>query len=167
MGLVVSGGGSIIHFTGLSRHEVLQETLRFMARFLQPTVAKLDPHLLHRAWQQLQVAERYALTMLQKRNLPAERHLRVDEAHSLIRQLVYAYPAHGYVICREEARKLGLPIENAEEHPRWAEIRSAYRKFEEDETSVVSVLLDSELDASVSLAFQEQESDKGSEDEEL
>ena len=144
--IVVTGGASIVQYTRLSRQDVLQETLRFTARFLQPAVAKLDPHLLHRAWQQLQVAERYAHTMLQQRSLPADKHLRSDEAKALIGRLVYGYPAHGYVICRSEAKKLGLPVEEAEQHPRWNTVQSVYRRFEEGETSLIKVILDADID---------------------
>jgi len=45
--LVIIEGNKVRKWTGLTRQPVLHETLEFVAQFLQPAVAKLDPSLVH------------------------------------------------------------------------------------------------------------------------
>jgi hypothetical protein len=135
--MVISGGGGIVYYTKLRRTEVLQMTLHFMAQFLQPTIAKLDPHLLHQAANQLRIAERYAINMLTKRKLPP---ISADEAKALMDQLIRTYPSHEYVISRDEARDLGLPVENIESYPRWQNVKTVYDNFIQGEESLICVL---------------------------
>lgn len=142
-GLVISGGGGVVHFTGLRRSEVLQATFPFVAQFLQPIMAKVDPHILHQATNQLRVAERYALNLLKTRNI---KPLDASAAKELVDHLIHHYPAHEFVISRKEARKLGLPIENIEEYPKRQAVKMLYEKFLADEESIVCVLDEAMID---------------------
>lgn len=145
IGLMVAGGASVIKTTGLSRTEVLKSMTGFCASLMEPVVAKLDPHLVHRAASQLRVAEHYARAMLRAR---ANRTQLSDEAiRKLIRKLVSEYPAHGFVISRAEAETLGLPVRPADKHPRWDFIRGLHQQAEGEEKSFVFVVHDSALDA--------------------
>lgn len=114
--LILSGGGYVRRATQLSRAEVLPDTMQFFAQFFEPIVAKLDPHLLHRASQQLMVAERYAISMLRSRKVDEEFRLSDAKSRALVNKLITGYPAHGYIIDRDEARELGLPIRKFEEY---------------------------------------------------
>jgi len=40
-------------------------------------------------------------------------------AQELTRQLTEDYPAHSFVICADEARRLGLPVRDITEYPGW------------------------------------------------
>lgn len=143
--LALSGGASVIQITGLPRIEALDSVLRFAAQLLTPAMQKLDPHLIHQAASQLTVAERYAQSML-----AAGRHddglINPSNADTLVTRLVTDYPAHGYVISREEARKLGLSVDEAERHPRWTFMRQLHRKFLDDKSSFLFVVNDRDLD---------------------
>jgi hypothetical protein len=158
--LSVQGGATIIQFTGLPRQEVLHETLQFMAQFLQPVMAKLDPHLLHQAESQIKIAEHYALRMLRARNIAEDKYISDDMARALLRHLVHDYPAHGFVIGRDEALELGLPIQNAESYDRWPQVRSIYAAFRQKNQTIIDVCPDSELEKDVT----EEDTDNGSED---
>jgi len=147
--LGISGGASIVKITGLPRQGVFHTTFEFMAQFLQPTVGKIDPHLLHQAAQQLKVAEQYAVNMLRKRNLTPNEHMGIDDEKKLMRRLINEYPAHEFVIGREEAKEIGLPVVHAETHPRWDYIKSSYRAFSRGDLgkpSFICVLKDADLE---------------------
>ncbi len=143
--MVLSGGGSIVTYTALSRSEVLQQTLNFTAQFLHPIVEKLDPHLIHQAANQLRVAERYAERMLRSRALPPDRHLNDNQTRELTQRLVSEYPAHEFIISRDEARELGLPVFDADEHPQWQKIKSFYSKYLKSKRPMVCVIDDAKL----------------------
>jgi Serine dehydrogenase proteinase len=141
--LVLTAGATIIDCTGLRRSEILREMLQFTSQFLKPVTEKLDPHLLHQAANQLRIAERYAINMMDKRNLPA---ISPSGAKDLMRRLIRAYPAHGFVISRDEARELGLPVEDMESYPRHQEVKRLYANFIRGTESIVRVVGDSVMD---------------------
>ena len=143
---VCRGGASIVTFTSLSRKDVLQETCRLAAQLFAPVVGKVDPHLVHQARNQLRVAKHYALNMLKNRRVEKEFRFSEDDADSLLTHLVDHYPDHGYVIDREEARELGLPITYAEAHPRWNTISKIFTKLYIDEESLCAVYPDKNFD---------------------
>lgn len=143
--LAIGMGGDLVEYTGLQRREVLQSMLQFLAEFLKPAVSKIDPYLQHQAVNQLKVAERYASRMLVNRDLPADKHLAEERAKMLLWRLVNNYPTHGYVISREEARELGLPVLDAETHPRWQEIKEIHRNFMKQGETHLRVIEDAEF----------------------
>jgi hypothetical protein len=141
--LILAGGASVMEATDLPRLEVLRSMQNFTARFLEPCVAKLDPHLTRRAVYQLQVAERYAIELLRSRNLSnrVERTTHED----LVAHLVNHYPVHEFVISRTEAKQLGLPITEAERHPHWAEIKELHEGFIRGEDSRVFAMSEEKI----------------------
>jgi hypothetical protein len=142
-GLVISGGGGVVHYTGLRRSEVLQATFPFIAQFLQPIMAKVDPHILHQATNQLQVAARYAINLLKTRNIdPIEE----EAAFGLVHCLIHHWPAHEFVISRKEAGKLGLPIESIESYPQLQALKLIYDDFITGEETVIYTLEESVID---------------------
>lgn len=123
--LTLAAGPAFLSLTELPRSDVLRELLRFMARFLEPMVSKLDPQLVHHARNDLRVAEEYAIRLLrekQKRNYQ-ELSILVDP-EELASKLVSEYPEHGFVISRDEASELGLQVGKAEDHPRWSKLKN-------------------------------------------
>ncbi len=134
--LAIAGGGSIILATGLPRTTVLHSTLCFVSRLLQPAVAKLDPHLIHEAARELQVAQEYAVSLLENRNVPEEQKLNRADAEAVIQHLVADYPSHSSIISRDEAKKLGLPVQRAEEYDNWVTVRRVHAKFVENGQSL-------------------------------
>lgn len=127
----ISGGASVLEWTKLPRSDVLREFLGFVSKFLEPAVSKLDPNLIHRAKNQLRIAQDYAARMLANRRVSEDETLSMREASELTKNLVERYPAHGFVISRSEAKRLGLPIRNADDHPQWHVIRDRYETFRE------------------------------------
>jgi hypothetical protein len=121
--LILSGGASVRKYTGLPRSEVLVDLTNFAAQLLQPAVQKLDLHLTHRADNQLRVAEQYAERLLRMRNVSSSKHLKNIDGQTFVRKLIEEYPAHEFVISRDEARGLGLHIGEAEQHPHWGVIK--------------------------------------------
>jgi len=145
--LTITGGLKVLKYTQLPRHEVLHEILQFMARFLKPTITKLDPHIIHRANNELKVAEQYAKRMLKMRKLPENRQMDEEASSNLLSKLIKDYPTHGFVISRTEAKQLDLPIEDAEtNYNRWQRVKSLYEFSYQEGQTIVTVLLDSDLD---------------------
>lgn len=141
------GGRSVLRFTGLPRHEVLHELLQFMARFMEPVISKLDPHIIHKATNELKVAEEYALRMLKMRNLDGNNQMDTKTAKSLLKRLVKDYPTHGFVISRTEAKELGLPVICAvESYERWKQVKALYTYSSREGKTIIDVVLDSDLD---------------------
>lgn len=147
--LVLGGGGRIVKYTGLQRTDVLNGTLKFMAEFLQPMMQKLDPHLFHQAANQLHVAKRYARNILRKRNIKA---MDEDVLNALIDHLVNHYPAHEFVISREEAKAFGLPVHRLATYPRLKELKRVYKTFTSLKDNLICVVEDAVLDQAESLA---------------
>jgi hypothetical protein len=160
MDLAISSGATVVRYTGLPRLEVLEAVLQYMARFLHPAIEKLDPHLIHQATNQLKIAERYARIMLELRNLPEEEQISPEAATDLVNRLVNDYPTHGFVISRNEARALGLPVEKAESHPRWDKIQEIYEQFLEGKQPFIRIIRDESLDG-----HEEAEANEGGADE--
>jgi Serine dehydrogenase proteinase len=139
---VLRGGRDALRSTNLPRIEVLRELSSFSAALMKPLLAKLDPHLIHRAADQLDITHRYATIVLSNRNLSEEdRKTKCDIDH-VADHLVNHYPAHEFVISRSEAKGLALPIRDAESYPHWSGVRDLHTGFHEglfemDDTSSV------------------------------
>lgn len=147
--LVVEGGAGLLATTQLPRQEVLGTVTRFAAMLLRPAIDKIDPHLIHRAAGQLKVAERYATTMLRMRSTGSEHALSDEDAQAFVERLVRDYPVHEFIISRQEARQLKLPISEAERHPRWPQIHALHRQSIDERNAVLAVFPDVTFDKSV------------------
>lgn len=161
MSLTLSGGASVLRFTKLPRSEVLRDMLAFSAEFVRPAVSKLDPHLLHRASKELRVAEKYAEALI-KETQPRQ----TLNIPGLVRALVENYPAHGFVISRNEAARLGLPIRPAETHPRWPMIRLLHQHSEDADEKFSFVADEQMLDMLASKLQADNDDDDDDEDKE-
>jgi hypothetical protein len=145
MSMALTGGGSILQMTRLSRSESISAMLDFAAKFMQPLVSKLDPKMIHWAASLLDVSVRYGEQLLAMRHQDTSPP--AAEVAGLPRRLVEGYPAHGFVIGSEEARRLRLPIRAAAGYPRWKEASALHRSFEDSDTNVVEFFKWAELDA--------------------
>ena len=127
---IVEGGGDIYQHTELPRLDVLREVSSFTAAFMEPIVKKLDPQLMHRATNDLDIARRYAVLMLENRNLSSsDEELRTLDDEDLAFHLVEGYPAHEFLISRSHATELGLPIKLFDEYGKWEEAKACQREF--------------------------------------
>jgi len=139
---LVRGGRDVLESTQLPRAEVLRSMSRFTARLVEPIIAKLDPHLVHQAANELGVARQYAIEMIRLRHrklheaedesvtLPEDEAIKLVPEH-LTDVLCQHYPSHGFVISLRAARELGLPVKLADEYDYWAQVTGmfeAYRK---------------------------------------
>lgn len=141
--LTMTGGAAILRHTGLSRSEMLHEMLHFTAEFMQPCVSKIDPSLTRQAYYQLEVAERYAVEMLNNRNVPEDYVLREHQSRQLARTLVEAYPVHGFVISANEAVDFHLPVKPLASYTRHEQVRKLYRTFSKTLDTLITVIPDS------------------------
>jgi hypothetical protein len=121
--MAVTGGADLLAITGLSRAQTLDAMLRFSASFSEPLVCQLDPKVVHHAKQMLQVTAKYAEHLLKGAGNESPR--RIAQA------LVETFPTHGYVISREEAKELGLPVFPIEDYEFAAEVRKIHRVAED------------------------------------
>lgn len=148
LNLALVGGASVLKYTGLPRREVLHELLQFIAQFMQPLISKLDPHIIHKATNELRVAEEYAVRMLNMRKLDKDKGRPMDKgaAKKLLKRLVKDYPTHGFVISRTEAKELGLPVCNIEDYGRCKQVKDLYTLSCDKQQTIVDVIPDSEWD---------------------
>src|SRR5262249_15952241 len=65
-----------------------------------------------------------------------------EQASGLVTHLISHYPAHEFVISRNEARDLGLPVEKLEAYPRKQALKTIYDDFIESEETDIRVLDD-------------------------
>jgi hypothetical protein len=146
--LALAIGPRVMDITGLPRAETLHEMFHFLAALLEPAVSKLDPQLIHHAMNDLRVAQEYAIRLLHARN-ERRRHGKIDEdPEKLASDLVSAYPEHGFVISRDEARRLGLVVGDAENHPRWPKLKSLNTLiYTQGKPTFLEVFEDWELDS--------------------
>jgi hypothetical protein len=132
--------------TELPRVKVLPEAMKFSSELLTPLFSKLDPQLIHQADQLLKIANHYAVKMLERRNVEDEFRMSGARSINLLDALVKGYPEHGCIIDRKEAKVLGLPIENAEDHPRWSALYALHQSCEEKRHNIVRINKDSDFD---------------------
>lgn len=143
MNLVLQGGAAIVHYTRMSKSQAFNSTVNLAASLFSPIVSKVDPHLLHQASNQLRIAELYAARLFAMRNTTSKPT--IEQAQKLVKRLVNSYPAHGFVISRDEALRLGFPIKNAEDYQHWDIVRHLYDKFNGGRNSLICVIEDKEL----------------------
>jgi hypothetical protein len=121
---LIVGGGKVVKSTELPRVNVLERFAEFSSMFFRPVVEKLDPHLVHQATKELEVAQRYAKDMLCTRE-----HGKCD-CDKLATALVKEYPSHGFVISRHAAESLGLPVFEAEVYNYWPLATTLFTLYE-------------------------------------
>jgi hypothetical protein len=137
--MAVKGGVDLLAITGLSRAQTLEAMLDFSATFSEPLVRQLDPKVVHHAKQMLQVTAKYAEQLLKEAQSDAPR--------AIATALVETFPTHGYVISRDEARDLGLPIRHLEEYEHARLVRSFHRNTEDGAKIIELVSLDQPADS--------------------
>lgn len=137
--MAVRGGADLLAITGLSRAQTLDAMLRFSSSFSEPLVCQLDPKVVHHAKQMLQVTAKYAEHLLRGVGNP--------NARRIAQALVETFPTHGYVISREEARELGLPVRPLEEYEFADELRRVHRIAEDGNHAIEFCRLDAVVKA--------------------
>jgi hypothetical protein len=121
--MAVKGGADLLAVTGLSRAQTIEAMLGFSATFSEPLVRQLDPKVVHHAKQMLQVTAKYAEQLLKDAKSPAPRRI--------AKALVETFPTHGYVISREEASEVGLPIRPLDDYEFADAVREVHRVAED------------------------------------
>jgi Serine dehydrogenase proteinase len=112
--MVLSGGAAVLETTQLSRAESVSAMVDFATKFMAPMIDKLDPTMIHWSSSLLSESAHYARRLLRMRQ-GGERTMS-DKLRKLPEDLVGLYPAHGFVISRDEARELGLPVVDLERY---------------------------------------------------
>ena len=96
---------------GLRPFEAGSKAAELIGGLYAPLVGQLDPARLADCARGLAVGQAYAERVL-KRYRPA---LYAERGEALLRTLIQAYPAHGFVLDREELTDLGLPNRSPDE----------------------------------------------------
>lgn len=89
---------------GMSVKQALHEAMHGAVGIMNPLYSHVDPSRLGSYRQVLAEGQEYAKRLLSTR-------MDDDDAAELARRLVWDYPAHDFVIDRNEARDLGLPVQ--------------------------------------------------------
>jgi hypothetical protein len=98
--------GRIARKSGMRLFEAGSKAAEFTQGLYGPIFAQLDPVHLAESARGLEIGGEYAERLL-RRYRPA---CWADHGPKLLDRLVHSYPTHGFVIDREEAEELGLPI---------------------------------------------------------
>lgn len=93
---------ALVERAGMSVKEAFHEAMPAVANTMSPMYAKIDPSKIGSYRRSLAVAEEYAKRLLNSR--------RAVNADALAEKLVWKYPSHDFIIDREEALEIGLPI---------------------------------------------------------
>ena len=128
-------GGQVIQATRLSREKVITHLLEFSANFYRPLIEQLDPLAIFAASTGLEVTVEYGIRLLQGNNPTAPPEMLRER----VRTLVTGYPTHGFVIDRNEARSLGLPVVDIREYDMRIEVETAFRSQQESGTNIITV----------------------------
>jgi ATP-dependent protease ClpP protease subunit len=121
--MAVNGGVEVLERTGLSRAETLEAMLAFSAGFSEPLVSQLDPKVVHHAKQLLKVTAKYAERLLHD--------VGCEDPAEVARALVMDFPTHGYVISIDQARDLGLPVQEIADYEHVDLVKKLLRGAEE------------------------------------
>ena len=87
---------------GLSVKQALHEAIPGVTGIMSPLYSHVDPSRLGSYRRLLAEGEEYAVRLLQSAHNP--------NAKKIAERLVWKYPAHGFVINRDEAAGMGLPV---------------------------------------------------------
>src|SRR5262249_39360354 len=139
MTMALNGGLAVLDVTPLSRAESLGAMVDFATKFMHPVMNKLDPTMIHWSSSLLDVAVHYADRLLALREAVPAPFDRADVSQ-LPMGLVERYPTHGFVISRDEAKDLGLPVFNLETYERADEAIEVHRQLEDAHSNFVQVL---------------------------
>jgi len=124
--LAIEGGKKIVSDMRLSRADTLNAMLDFSAKFSEPLVRQLDPRIVSEANDLLRITVRYAERLLRDKTAPGR-------ARTIAHSLVEAFPSHGFVISREDAEGLGLPVRPIETYDLLDLVRQYHRASETGE----------------------------------
>jgi hypothetical protein len=94
----------VLEHRGMSVKQALHEAMHGAVGIMNPLYSHVDPSRLGSYRQVLAEGQEYAKRLLATR-------MDEDEAAELARHLVWDYPAHDFVIDRNEAKNLGLPVQ--------------------------------------------------------
>ena len=107
--------GRISTKSGMRLSDACSKAAELTGALYGPIYRQIDPARLAESARGLEIGSEYAERLL-RRYRPA---LWTEQGPKLLDRLIHAYPAHGFVIDREEAQELGLPtrIPDSEEAP--------------------------------------------------
>lgn len=86
----------------------LEKALPFISCIVNPLYQQVSPIELGEARRQLAVGEEYSKIIMARYSYS---HLSAEQIEKIVKQLVWDYPSHSFVIDIEEARKIGLNVE--------------------------------------------------------
>lgn len=95
----------LIGRTGKKIDSILPHTLEYTANFIRPLIENIDAVHYTQMARVLRVAEEYAVRLLSSKHTE-------EEARKIAQSLVEEYPEHGFVIDSDEAKKIGLKVQN-------------------------------------------------------
>jgi hypothetical protein len=88
---------------GMSIKEALKDSVPLVSAVMRPVFEQIDPVQMGGYRRDIAIGEEYAKRMLQMTGNPRTRQI--------IRDFVWSYPGHDFVIDLQEAKELGLPVE--------------------------------------------------------
>lgn len=114
---------------GLGKKSAAAMAYNIAVNFLQPLTKKLDPIQTSKSSRDLEIAKIYGKELLTDYMFKNIKIGAEKSAEKAISDLVYDYPAHGFAICYNEAKKIGLEVEEASKYPEWERVWKLINKL--------------------------------------
>ena len=88
--------------------QAIDQATPLFAAIVSPMYQQIDPHELGQMGRYLAEIEEYAVRVMKRWSYRNEKE---DQIRRIVRDLVWEFPSHGFVIDFDEAEKLGLKVE--------------------------------------------------------
>jgi hypothetical protein len=122
---------------GLGRKDCLELALTQANQFCSPIVSKLDPLVVNMCYRSLTLAEKYGKELLLNYMLkdnPDKELL----ATTIINNLVWEYPEHGFVIDIDEAKRLNLVVRSSDRYDDWHNAWTLFLEYKNYNETIIS-----------------------------
>lgn len=131
---------------GLGKRDAAISAYNIAVNFLQPLTSKLDPIQTSKSSRDLEIAKIYGKELLRdymfRSKISPE-----NAAEKTISSLVYKYPAHGFAICYDEAKRIGLAVEKSDNYAGWDNVWKFNNEIDKLNKKVIWHLSESQFDS--------------------
>ena len=115
----------------LPRKDSIEIALRFASDYIGPIISKLDPLVVNECYRELDIAGHYARELL-SRYMLAEKKNKDELSGAIAHKLVWGYPSHGFAICINEAKRIGLEVCHLSEYSDWDILWETFQMLSEE-----------------------------------
>lgn len=132
------------HDIGLGKKDSITLAYDIALKFVHPLSSKIDPIQTSKSSRDLEIAKLYGSELLKSYMLKND-PLRIKNSDKIITELVYNYPAHGFAIWFDEANRIGLEVDKAENYKDWDKVFKLVVRLRNNKRKALWHLTESQL----------------------